>query len=227
LPLGATMRAPLSKMKIPTLAMATAFLIPVAIPGAFAQSPSPSPTPPLIDPDFEVVQLHNGINYVDLNNDGVADTVTVAQRENYNAHSFEVTTVYIWAAPSQQEKMQLQIVPFDPTSDEVQKNLLNPLNIIASGGADCTLHDFRLLLSRKDKSLMLITADRKWGQSYSDTQTVIFKVYKLAENTEGLAGWPIYYFKKSREFAARAKYCDVNEAFEKELGLDTDGRPER
>lgn len=42
-------------------------------------------------------------------------------------------------------------------------------------------------------------------------------------NTDGLTGWPSFYFEHSRTVPAKRMYCDVNEAFERELGLGRNG----
>ena len=46
---------------------------------AFAQAAQPLP-------------LNNGLNRVDFTGDGKPDLVTIAHRENYNAHGFDVVT---------------------------------------------------------------------------------------------------------------------------------------
>ncbi len=48
-----------------------------------------------IGPDLTLVRLHGGVNAIDLNADGREDAVVVANRENFNAHGFEMTTVYL------------------------------------------------------------------------------------------------------------------------------------
>jgi hypothetical protein len=48
---------------------------------------------------------------------------------------------------------------------------------------------------------------------------VHFDYYELAQNEDGTPGWPEFYFRAKRTTTAHAQYCDVNDAFEKELHL--------
>jgi len=180
-----------------------------------------------MDPDLKLVRLHNGINSIDLTGDGKADSVVVAERDNFNAHSYEVSTVYVWTAPSKWDPNQLHVVPIERTADELKKDEPERLSVISGGGADCMLHDFRLFRNDKNKSVILITADRDFGDSLTDSQHVTFKYYKLMKNLEGIPGWPAFYFKQCNEYVPKAKYCDVDVAFQKELGVPSDGRPLR
>jgi hypothetical protein len=42
-------------------------------------------------------------------------------------------------------------------------------------------------------------------------------------NSEGIAGWPAYYFDHVKSQEAKKRYCDVDDAFDKELGLGRAG----
>jgi hypothetical protein len=161
---------------------------------------------------YNIVRLHYGINRVDFNNDGREDLVLVARRGNFNAHSFDVVTFY--SNDPQNEEGHLGIVPmFDKEEKE-------ELTLEVSGGADCVLHDFRLLKPKRGNQAMLIIAARKWSESFYEENTVTFSYFKLERNTLGTPGRPILYFSLSEVRQARAKHCDVNEAFRSELGLD-------
>jgi hypothetical protein len=39
------------------------------------------------------------------------------------------------------------------------------------------------------------------------------------KNKDGRFGWPEYYFLRNQTIEGKEKYCDINRAFEKELGL--------
>ena len=72
-------------------------------------------------------------------------------------------------------------------------------------------------------SARIVLADREITKSYADTDTVHFTYYELAKNETGLPGWPALYFKKIKTSVAKGKYCDVNDALNKELHLGVTG----
>jgi hypothetical protein len=88
-----------------------------------------------------------------------------------------------------------------------------------SGGADCRLHDFRLLKPIGSNPVRLILADRDPGSSYADVANVHFSYFELAKNDDGDPGWPSLYFKLKDTKVSSHQYCDVDEALDKELHL--------
>ncbi len=119
----------------------------------------------------------------------------------------------------------MQVVPFERTAQEREKEQPERLSLISSGGADCRLHNFRLFIKTADKSVVVITADRAFGETYGDAQPVMFKFYRLTVNREGLLGNALLFFQQFDERVSEAAYCDVDVAFEKKLGVGGDGRP--
>jgi hypothetical protein len=171
------------------------------IPGANAVS--------LLD-EYAVVKLDYGENRVDFNNDGVPDLVVVGHRENFNAHDFDV--ISLSANEPRDQHRRLAIVPiFDQDKEDV--------TLAVAGGADCRLHDLRLLRPKRGSQSLLIVADRKFSDSFSEDNTVTFSYFKLERNSTGLVGRPYLYFNLAEVRQAKAKYCDVNQAFRSELGL--------
>ena len=61
-----------------------------------------------------------------------------------------------------------------------------------SGGADCTLHDLRLLPGKSGEPMTLVVADRALGESYADPNSVTFTWYALRTNADGDVGYPQY-----------------------------------
>ena len=177
-----------------------------------------------LEPGFDLVKLHNGLNSVDVDGDGKQDTIVVAHRENFNAHSFDAATIYVWARPSSKDPMELQIVPLQSKSAKEKENTSEHLELISSGGADGLLHDFRLFVDAKHHTAVIITATRAFGESFADTQAVVFEYFELTQNTEGIPGDPILYFKSYKQVTSKKTYVDVGEAFEAELGIGPDGR---
>ena len=165
---------------------------------------------------LRLISLHNGINSVDLDGAGLNATVVLARRDNFNAHSFEVSTVYAMIKSADYDQVELKIVPIRRSSGK------DRLHLITGGGADCVLEDFRLLADPAHHSAVLITAQRKFGDSFFDSQPVTFTYYKLIRNADGEVGSPALYFGFDKKRTSQKKYCDVDEAFESELKIAAD-----
>lgn len=159
---------------------------------AFAQAAAP-------------VALENGLNRIDFTGDGRADLVVVAHRENFNAHGFDVVSFHV------EDGDTLLQVPLFDGDDERQF-------ATASGGADCTLHDLRLLPGKAGEPMTLVVADRALGDSYADPNTVTFTWYALRTNADGDVGYPQYRFERTRTTQTDKAYCDVGDAFDATFG---------
>lgn len=176
---------------------------------------------------YKVVQLAYGINAVSFGPVGTQGTVVLGWRENFNAHGFGIGTFYL--------KAPKDAVPTGFPNDDVlglvtvwddAKDSKEALTVTTSGGADCVLHDFRLLISTQHKPSLLVLADREMGETFVDKERVTFKTYTLMQNTEAMPGTPTFYFDLTDQRAAKLKYCDVEMAFQNELGLsDYRNRP--
>ena len=160
----------------------------------------------------EVVKITYGITKVDLTGEGYDAFVVFGRRENFNAHGFDVLSMYINASLDKGALPIWNIVPIFNGEKE-------QLELMASGGADGLLYDFRLLRDSKKHGIRLITATRAFGETYADENDVTFDYYELKRNSEGLVGEPIYYFEKSSSSKAKKRYSDVGAAFKDELGL--------
>lgn len=182
--------------------------------------------PDLKEPGWKLVALKNGLNTVDVNSDGRPDMIVVARRENYNAHGFDMTTIYIWGPDSavREKGDVLQIVPVDPQENKKRTAGESPLFLTTSGGADGLLHDFRLLIDAEKHAAVLVTATRQFGGSFADSRPVTFEFFALTHNAEGVVGWPTFYFKSYKKEKSKKAYQDVGEAFKGELGIESDGR---
>ena len=170
---------------------------------------------------YKVVHLTYGVNLVNLGTAGPSGTVILGWRENHNAHGFGVATFY-WR--ESKPGARLEIMGIWDEGDE-------KLTVSAGGGADCVLHDFRLLTSLdKNKPAILILANRDSMKTYADKENVAFKFYILRFGTEGIPqgdpGTLDYKFDLVETRVAKHQYCDVGEAFLSELGLgDYGSRP--
>jgi hypothetical protein len=167
---------------------------------------------------LKVVPVDNGINQLTLL--GEPAMAVRAWRENYNAHGFDVVSFYV-RDKATGEKAFWNIVPV--FGQAAKGELSERLEITVGGGADCVLHDFRLLRSDDDKRVMLVVAQRDMGDSFADPAAVHFTWYDLSKNEDEAPGEPWLYFKQTRVTQATKPYCDVEEALDKELHLGSTG----
>jgi len=161
---------------------------------------------------LQVVKLTYGPNRIGLPGLNVLCWAILSRRENFNAHGFDIFSLQMKDAGKGPNPTDWMAVTFFNDKEE-------QLVLTVGGGADCLLHDFRLLKSQSGKTLQLVLADREFNISYVDKDTVVFSFYELKKNTEGLVGRPLFYFQRVRTQTAREKYCDVGEAFKVELGI--------
>jgi hypothetical protein len=162
---------------------------------------------------YKPVPINNGPNTLHLAGHEVL--AFRAWRENYNAHGFDVVTLYMRGKGGQGQDLWNLLPAFDETGGNMKEHD----HLAVSGGADCELEDFRLLVSPDGKSAELIVANRDMGESYADAAAVHFSYYRLAENADGTVGWPPFYFELQKTVTPKKTYCDVDEAFDKELHL--------
>ena len=174
---------------------------------------------PDLDENLKVIPLQNGVNAVDLDGAGTPAVIVLARRDNFNAHSFEVTTIYATLKTSGEDVSEWKIIPAMPKTGKEQ------LQLVTSGGADCVLHDFRLLTDNVHHSAVLIVADRKFGKNFADKQPVTFDLYRLTRNQQELPGAPALYFKFEKQWKSGKSYADVNDAFQAELGIASGRTP--
>ena len=90
-------------------------------------------------------------------------------------------------------------------------------------GADCVLSDLRVFRRGRGRPVEVVIAHRAFGASYADSAAVRFEFYVLRTNDEGTAGTPAYYFQHASTARAKRRYCDVNEAFARELAMGSEG----
>jgi hypothetical protein len=169
-----------------------------------------------------VVRLHDGSNFIDLLGTGESAFVSVADRENFNAHGhhiavFEVRArIYPGDAGS---AMQWQVVPFfGGPGDFASGNEV----FGTTEGADCTLRDLRIIREPR-RPVTVVIAQREFGRSYADSAPISFHYFDLRVNSQGQIGYPSYYFVETHVVQSKRAYCDVDDAFDRELGLGPAG----
>ena len=162
---------------------------------------------------YQPVHINNGSNTLHIASHEVL--AFRAWRENFNAHGFDVVTLYMQDKEDGQ-KPTWNVLPIYGDAADAEKE---HLELTVGGGADCVLHDFRLLLPPDGHTAELVVAQRDPGESFADAAAVHFDYYVLTKNVDGVPGWPRFYFKLQKSAKAKSTYCDVNEAFDKELHL--------
>lgn len=183
--------------------------------GLLLQAPWPADAGP--DTARTVIPLSNGLNTLSLTTAPLPARAFLAHRDNANAHGFEVLTLYIEAPIWPGAQPQWQLVPAFDKRRGVHRG--EYLTLHASGGADCRRSDFRLLAATAKTDTTLILAEREFGDSFASAAPVTFRFFKLAKNSEGLPGRPMYYFEFDYERRAIKAYCDVGDALQAELGV--------
>jgi hypothetical protein len=168
---------------------------------------------------FKVASLTYGVNSVDFGPTGTRGTVVLGWRENFNAHGFGVATFYLVSPRDKVRGLQTDDMLGLVTVWDDIRDAKEALTVTTSGGADCVVHDFRLLVSSERKPSLLVLADRKVDESFLEESTVTFKVYTLKQNADETPGLPTQYFALSETFTGKQRYCDVEKAFRSELGI--------
>jgi hypothetical protein len=176
---------------------------------------------PLVRSDSQrVIVLRNGVNAVDILGDGTSAQVFVAWRSNNNAHGSSMVTFNVFAKSDVDNPAGIwQVVPFfggPHDGDSGQETYRT------AEGADCTQGDLRVVRQGRGP-VEVVTAVRELGASFADPAPVRFDYYALVKNVDETPGWPTFYFKHVRTASAKKPYCDVNEAFARELGLGAKG----
>jgi carbapenem resistance CarG-like protein len=157
------------------------------------------------------IHVPYGITNLPLTGDGVEAMLVRARRESFNAHDFDVLSIYARVKTAPESDISLLLVPVWQGKNEAHE-------LSTSEGADCKLKMFRVV-AEPDHDLQLVVARRAFGNSYADEGEVTFTWFALKRNQESLPGRPRYYFESTRTEKAKKPYCDVDEAFDKELGL--------
>lgn len=142
----------------------------------------------------------NGVTEFDLLGDGTPAITVVGRRENFNAHSFDVISFFVRLGN------RWEVVPL--YDDEKEQD-----GMTSSGGADCLLHDFRLVSHEQHVPLSLVVADRDYGDSFVAVMPVKFRFYELVKNVNSDMGWPTWRFQLRRTATSAHAYCDVGDAF--------------
>jgi hypothetical protein len=155
-----------------------------------------------------------GATSLELLPDGRPDLVVSGWYENFNAHGFHFITFYVQYPDSESGQTRWAIVPFVDGS-----RTTNAFSTIQ--GADCVIRDLRLYpaLAEPRAPAVAVVAEREFGRSYADSGVVTFSVYQLHISTTFTPGKPAIAYVRTTRFTSHRRYCDVGEAFSRELGV--------
>jgi len=158
------------------------------------------------------IHIPYGITDTQLTADGVHGVLVRARRENFNAHGFDVLSIYARTKSNAEPDAAFLIVP-------VWEGETERLELTSGGGADCKLSGFRVIGVGAGRDVQIVAAKREFGTSYADVADVTFTYFTLKRNSDGEAGRPPYYFESTASVKAKKQYCDVDDAFTQELGF--------
>jgi len=160
-----------------------------------------------------VTQLSSGVTAIDIIGDGSPAIAVFSHRENFNAHSFDLLTLYWIYRPSDGTTPIWQLIPLVTKDGRPEED-----SVLRGGGADCVLQDFRII-KRQNGPAQLILAKRDFGKTFVDPGLVTFHFFELQDNKQGIPGRPKYYYEESQVLRTKRSYCDVGDAFQKELNV--------
>lgn len=167
-----------------------------------------------------VVPLSNGPNSANLLGDATKAEVFVSRRGNGNAHGFSTGAFYLFVKTQEHDDLPTWLlVPFFGGPDD---SVSGREIFLTPEGASCTLRDIRLIESR-GKPATVVVGLRELGETFADPAPVHFDYYHVVHDKEAAPGRPEYYLEHVKNITARQSYCDVNIAFDRELGLGRHG----
>lgn len=159
-----------------------------------------------VPPSFaEVLNLHYGVNEVDVNGDGVQDMIVKARWENFNAHSFDRFLIMIKLKDSYLDRDYYE-VPLGNDSNYM---------FVTAEGMDCVSADDRAMhvmyRFERDKQhrLMIYKYARHWLKP-ADNYFVDEILYVLHRNQDSDWG-PPYSLQKKWQKRLKKKVCDVRD----------------
>jgi len=146
---------------------------------------------------FDLVDMKQGVNSIDLNGDGRTDYFFLAHYDNNKSHPSLTVTFYV-NKPDGGYSMMPSIV-----KDEF------PYFSLALSGSNVTVNGFALMRDREN--VYFITVNKALISAY-DQQKFYFTLYKFIQNEDN-PGVPLYSWEKLTEAISRNKYFSAEESF--------------
>jgi hypothetical protein len=165
------------------------------------------------------LDIHYGVNEVDINGDGVKDLIVRVRWDNMNAHSFDK---YMIALRLDKEDLG------EPVSYDVPIGKTAPYNhplMMTEEGMDCVTKDDRAIhsgyvFSLNDKGYLEVKEFNRIWKEPADAYPVEVTTYRLTDaSTDSrideeigvLPGDPSWYLKEVKKVRLKRKVCDVRE----------------
>lgn len=148
------------------------------------------------------INLKEGVNSIDLNNDGVPDNVFMAIYDNNTSHPSQTLTVFV----NQGKHWFILPVPDDDGFTWADFRL--SASALKISGFELHRYKSHVYLVRALKY-----AGETGSEDISDVSRVKFLRYRLAENHTD-PGTSVYDWNAAGSFVTEKKYNDVDEAFQ-------------
>jgi hypothetical protein len=171
---------------------------------------------------FIVVQLYNGFNVVDLLGGGSRGQVVVSRRDHADGTGYSTALFQVRAlvdAADTTSATAWQVLPVFGPDEHVGGDDL--FRSVEAGG--CASVDLRVVRIGAGRPVQVVVARRALGATPAAPTPVRFEFYELRTNAEHVPATPRWYFQRVRGERTRERYCDVNDAFARELGIGTMG----
>jgi hypothetical protein len=169
-----------------------------------------------------VVQLYNGFIVVDLLGGGSRGQIVVSRREHADGTGYSTALFQVRAAMDVADSTsatEWQVIPFFGPDERVGGDDL--FRSVEAGG--CASVDLRVVRIGVGRPVQVVVARRALGATETEPTAVRFDFYEVRGNVEHVPATPRWYFQRVRGERSRERYCDVNEAFARELGIGTMG----
>ncbi|HTK48701.1 MAG TPA: hypothetical protein VL328_12070 [Gemmatimonadaceae bacterium] len=169
-----------------------------------------------------VVQLYNGFNVVDLLGDGHGGQIVVSRREHADGTGYSTALFQVRAAVDAADSAsatEWRLIPFFGPDERVGGDDL--FRSVEAGG--CASVDLRVVRIGAGRPVQVVVARRAVGATATEPTAVRFDFYEVRGNVEHVPATPRWYFQRVRGERSRERYCDVNDAFARELGIGTMG----
>jgi len=148
------------------------------------------------------IHLNKGLNSIDLNEDGIPDTVFYATYENNTSHPSDTLNIFI-----RQGKNWL-IVPVPDDDGFTWTDLRLSASTLKISGTELHRYKGCVYLIRAIKY-----ADRSGGADLTDKTRVRFSRFRLKENNDD-PGTSVFYWDLAGIYLTEQTFDEVNEAFQ-------------
>jgi len=148
------------------------------------------------------IHLNKGLNSIDLNDDGMPDTVFSAAYENNTSHPSDTLNIFI------RQGENWLIVPVPDDDSFTWTDLRLSASTIKVSGTELHRYKGYVYLIRAIKY-----AGRSGGGDLTDKTRVRFSRFRLEENNDD-PGTSVFYWDPAGNYLTEQTFDEVNEAFQ-------------